>query len=535
MVERGASQLEPRLDKDKQHSPAKPISPSPAMDQLITTLAPLYQDNPVAMCITDRQAQLTHANQAFLDMLESSPELESIRGDALHRLFSHRSRRVIDYIEALIDDERSVTLQKNLHLGDEQEPIAMQIHVQVLPSAEDQISEGSLLTFQQNAAWYQAQFAEDKQMLTARIRQLSTDLMDRQSLLKAMMDHSPFGIVLLDKQRRVVQLNHTAENILGIPRSEARGILCNNLFQCFEQNQHCPILEDGNNIDKQETACAQPDKINNVFLRSAVLSRERDEDIIIEAFIDITKMKGAQRAQEAAYSAKDDFFAKMSHELRTPLNAVIGYSELLVDDGFSVSPGELKEYANAIRHSGYDLLHLVNQVLEIAKIDDSKIESYADTLQPEVVIDEMDSIIQGLAAKNHNQFTSHCDTNVGTVYADPRHLRTILRNLLGNAFKFTEQGKVVINVKRETDSRGEWVLFQVSDSGIGMNEEQISRIFERFEQADNSATRGFGGSGLGLSITKELTELMGGKIEVLSIPDKGSTFTVWLPGEAPAA
>ena len=122
-----------------------------------------------------------------------------------------------------------------------------------------------------------------------------------------------------------------------------------------------------------------------------------------------------------------------------------------------------------------------------------------------------------------------------TVYADPAHLRTILLNLLGNAFKFTEQGSVTLNVKRELDSGKEWVIFQISDTGIGLNAEQISRIFERFEQADNSATRDFGGSGLGLSITKELTELMGGKIEVQSIPDKGSTFTVWLPGKEPAA
>lgn len=522
------------MEKDQPHPPAEPVSNSPALEQLISSLAPMCQDNPVAMCITDRQAQVFHANQAFLDMLESRPELATIRGNALHKLFSRRSRRVIDYIEALIDDERSMTLQKNLHLGDSQNPTALQIRVQSLPPANGQTSEGALLTFQKDASWYQAQFAEDKQILTARIRQLSTDLMDRQSLLKAMMDHSPFGIVLLDKQRRVIQLNRTAENILGIPRGGVRGILCNNLFQCFEQHQRCPILEDGNNIDKQETACAQPGKTNNIFLRSAVLSRERDEEIIIEAFIDITEMKGAQRAKEAAYRAKDDFFAKMSHELRTPLNAVIGYSELLANDDFILGPGELKEYANAIKSGGHDLLHKVNQVLEVAKIDDSAAKSDPQYIQPQMFIDEMGSIIHGLAAKNHNQFVSHCDANAGTVYADPAHLRTILLNLLGNACKFTEQGSVTLNVKRELGSGKEWVIFQISDTGIGLNEEQISRIFERFEQADNSATRGFGGSGLGLSIAKELTELMGGKIEVQSVPDKGSTFTVWLPGQAPA-
>ena len=329
-------------------------------------------------------------------------------------------------------------------------------------------------------------------------------------------------------------LNHTAENILDITRSEARGVLCNNLFQCFEHAQHCPILEDEQNINQQETACGRPGKTNQTFLRSAVLSRERNEDIIIEAFIDITEMKDAQQAKDEAYQAKDNFFAKMSHELRTPLNAVIGYSELLADDSFPLEPGELKDYASAIQRGGYALLHLVDQVLDIAKINDHKMEYDALELQPKVILDELNSTIRPLAEKNNNQFSSHCATNVGTVYADPEHLRAILLNLLSNACKFTQQGDVMLNVKREVDTKGgQWVLFQISDTGIGLTDEQIQRIFNRFEQADNSATRGFGGSGLGLSIAKDLTEIMGGRIEVKSTVTKGSTFTVRLPGQAP--
>jgi PAS domain-containing protein len=118
------------LNKDQQRPTDEPACTTPAMKRLIATLAPIWQDNPVSMCVTNRQAQLLYANQAFLDMLESSPELATIRGHALHRLFSRHSRRVIDYLEALIDDQRSVTLQKNLHLGNEHNPAAMQIHAQ---------------------------------------------------------------------------------------------------------------------------------------------------------------------------------------------------------------------------------------------------------------------------------------------------------------------------------------------------------------------------------------------------------------------
>ena len=342
---------------------------------------------------------------------------------------------------------------------------------------------------------------------------------------------------MLDNQRRVIQLNRTAARTLGIARGEARGILCNNLFHCFEENQCCPILENGNNIDQQETACAQPGKLQNTFLRSAVLSHERNEDIIIEAFIDITDMKDAQQAKEDAYRAKDDFFAKMSHELRTPLNAIIGYSELLVDDSYDITPGELKEFAAAIQGGGYDLLHLVEQVLDIAKLTDNKVENNPLDLQPNDIMDDVARTIRPLADKNHNQFSIQFDEHLGTVYADPQHLRAILLNLLSNACKFTSQGEVTLSAHREsgaeTGAKGDWIVFQVRDTGIGMNEEQTKRIFDRFEQADNSSTRSYGGSGLGLSIAKDLCELMGGQIMVQSQPDQGATFTVRLPAQKP--
>jgi PAS domain S-box-containing protein len=522
------------LKEDQQPPPAGPADASPALQQTISNLTPICQDNPVAMCITDRQARVLYANQAFADFLETRVETDAIKRHALHNLFSQRSRRVTDYMTTLIDEGRSLSLNKILHLGAEHTPTPMQIRVQMLPAADGQPSEGAMLSFQEDVNWYRAQFAEDKQVLTARIRQLSTDLMDRQSLLKAMMDQSPFGIALFDNQRRIIQLNRSAEKMLDISRNEARGILCNNLFKCFEQGQFCPILEADENIDQQETCCAQPQKSRNTFLRSAVRSRERNEDIIIEAFIDITEMKGAQQAQKDAYRAKDDFFAKMSHELRTPLNAIIGYSELLSDDSYPLEPEELKEFAGAIQHGGYDLLHLVDQVLEINRIDESKVRSDPLDLRPEVIIEEVNSTIRPLAGKNNNQYLVQCDSEVGTVYADREHLRAILLNLLSNACKFTQLGTVAFTVKREIDTSGEWVVFEISDTGIGMNEEQIQRIFNRFEQADNSATRGFGGSGLGLCIAKDLTEIMGGRIEVKSEPGKGSTFTVRLPGKAPA-
>lgn len=524
------------MAQDKQNSSfgSSSANDGSALARLRETLTPLCHENPVAMCITNRKSQVFYSNQAFLDLLKNIPNLPEITGHTLHKLFPPNSQRAINLVETLIGDKKSGTLQKILHLDPEHTPIAMKICVQILHNPDDHHPEGAFITFQEDASWYRAHYDEEKKVLTDRIRELSSDLIDRQSLLKAMMDHSPFGIALLDNQRRVIQLNRTAEKILGIPRREARGILCNNLFQCFERNQRCPILEDKQDVRQEETSCGRPGKTQLTFLRSAVHSRERHEDIIIETFIDITEMKGAQQAKDEAYQAKDDFFAKMSHELRTPLNAVIGYSELLVDDSFPLEPGELKDYAGAIQRGGYDLLHLVDQVLEISKLRDNKMENHPLNLRPEVLMKEVSSIIRPLSDRNHNQFSLHVDDNLGTVFADPEHLRSILLNLLSNACKFTEHGEIIFNARQETGTTGDWVLFQVSDTGIGLTEEQIGRIFNRFEQADNSATRSYGGSGLGLSIARELCELMGGIIEVQSQPDQGSTFTVRLPCHAPA-
>lgn len=523
--------------ENRQNNPrANTIIESPALKRLRETLNPLCQDNPVAMCLTNRKGQVFHANQSFLDTLEKELTLDTLMGRSLHSLFSHHSHRVINHIEMLINNKKSDTLQKIIHVGREHTPTAIQARVQILYNPDDNLAEGALITFQENVRWYRANFEEEKQYLTTRIRELSADLMDRQSLLKAMMDHSPFGIALLDNKRRVIQLNHTAEKILGIPRNKARGILCNNLFQCFEHNQRCPILEDQQNINRQETVSGQPGKQQYTFLRSAVRSRERNEDIIIEAFIDVTDMKGAQQAKDAAYKAKDDFFAKMSHELRTPLNAVIGYSELLVDDSFPLEPGELQKYAGAIQRGGYDLLHLVDQVLEISKLRDDKVNNEPLDFHPKILMEEVINTIQPLANKNHNKLSILHDDSVGTVYADPEHLRAIFLNLLSNACKFTKHGDITFSAQRETGTgtKEAWVLFHIHDSGIGLTEEQIGRVFNRFEQADNSSTRSYGGSGLGLSIAKNLCELMGGNIQVKSELGKGSTFTVKLPAQQPS-
>ena len=348
------------------------------------------------------------------------------------------------------------------------------------------------------------------------------------------MDKSPFGIALMDHERNIIQINRAAEDILGIKRQQAIGLSCTKLFPCYEHNIGCPVLEGRHNIDQHETPCLTRSNTESIVLRSAVISSERGEDLVLEAFIDITATKEAQTAKEEAYRAKDDFFAKMSHELRTPLNAIIGYSELISSDVDDISKQELLDFSGAIQRGGYDLLHLVDQVLDITKLENDSFITNPFNINPEQIINEVTTLISPLAAKNNNQLTILCDEGLGTVYADPEHLRQILLNLLSNACKFTQDGEITLEVKVEALGDASGISFEVHDTGIGLSKEEITRIFEKFEQADNSTTRRFGGTGLGLSIAKELCDLMCGKILVESCPHQGSTFTLWLPSQPQA-
>lgn len=516
------------MKQDNQQNLAnESISISDGLSHWIKTLSPLFQKAPTALCLADNEARIIYGNRAFLRLLENGAPAPTLTGQCFQDLFPH-SKRIATRIENWVVEATQNSLKKLLHLPN-QTRMAAHILVQPLLDAEGNNPVGAMISINDDMAWNQAYFTEESQLRADRIKQLSSDLMDKKSMIKTLMEGSPFGIALMDHDRHIIQINPAAEKLLGINRREAVGLMCSEVFQCYESNLGCPVLDGRKSIEQQETACLCRDKIHSTFLRSAVLSRERDEEIVLEAFIDITEMKEIQQLKEQAYRAKDDFFAKMSHELRTPLNAVIGYSELISDAADNISPKELREYSDAIQHGGYDLLHMVDQVLDISKLEEDKIDSHPYDFQPQAILDEVATTIRPMANKNNNQFSLSCAPDVGTVYTDPECLRRMLLNLLSNACKFTENGEVSLNVKREVVGGKDWMVFRVSDTGIGLTGEQMKRIFEKFEQADNTSTRQYSGSGLGLAIVKRLCELVNGKIEVESQLIQGTTFTLRLP------
>jgi GAF domain-containing protein/CheY-like chemotaxis protein len=244
------------------------------------------------------------------------------------------------------------------------------------------------------------------------------------------------------------------------------------------------------------------------------------------------ELEAKSRELEVASRHKSEFLANMSHELRTPLNAIIGYSEMLQEEARDQQAEGFVPDLQRIHAAGKHLLELINAVLDLSKIEAGKMELYLETFEVAPLLRDVAAVLEPLAQKNQNRLEVRCAPDVGDMRADLTKLRQALFNLVSNACKFTERGVVSLAVTREAvDEGGDAIVFAVSDSGIGMTPEQTARLFEEFAQVDASTTRRFGGTGLGLALSRRLCRMMGGDITVTSESGRGSTFTIRLPAE----
>jgi signal transduction histidine kinase/CheY-like chemotaxis protein len=255
---------------------------------------------------------------------------------------------------------------------------------------------------------------------------------------------------------------------------------------------------------------------------SDITELKKREEELNKTIVDLDE---AKEKANAANQTKSQFLANMSHELRTPLNAIIGLTEMLKEDAADDGLDDFEEPLDRVFNAGKHLLTLINDVLDLSKIEAGRVELFNETFELKQVLDDVVKTSSTLASKNENELVLEYNADIDFVTADQTRLKQVVLNLISNACKFTEKGKVTVSIDKINQEGGDLISIDVSDTGIGMSEEQMAKLFNSFVQADSSTTRKYGGTGLGLTISKQLAILMGGDVVVNSELGNGTTFT----------
>jgi PAS domain S-box-containing protein len=341
-------------------------------------------------------------------------------------------------------------------------------------------------------------------------------------------------LIVVDRTEKIRTVNRALLRLLGYTEAE----LVDQPFSMLSDSVPDEALRTQSAQATYETIYRAKDgrEIPMSFSTGVLKNAEGQTSGMIAVAQDITarkrqekELKEAKVAAEAANATKSQFLATMSHELRTPLNAIIGYTEMMMeeaqDNGHDDYVPDLKKVHSSAKH----LLALINDVLDLSKIEAGKMDLYLETIEVRPLIDDVVSVVAPLVDKKANVLSIKLDPELGSIHADVTKVRQSLFNLLSNASKFTEKGTITLEVNRKWQDGFEIFRFAVSDTGIGMNKEQLGRMFQAFTQADASTTRKFGGTGLGLVISRNFCQMMGGDITVESEEGKGTTFTIILP------
>lgn len=383
---------------------------------------------------------------------------------------------------------------------------------------------------------------------------LLTSLVDRrfailessEERLRLIINTALDAVITMNGDGLITNWNSEAEKIFGWPSSEALGRRLSEVILPVQGRAQYDrdlefFLEKGHGMmarERKEITALHRD--GHEFPAEVSISPvSYDSQWIFSSFIrDITEQKRAEKelldakqTAEEANRAKSVFLANMSHELRTPLNAIIGYSEMLQEETLELGKVDVMRDLQKIQSAGKHLLALINDILDLSKIEAGKMGLHLEVFDVVRMIEEIASTIAPDVARNSNTLKLNVGKNVGAMHSDATKVRQILLNLLSNSCKFTEHGTISLNVDRKTIDLRDWLQFEVQDTGIGITDAQKENLFQEFSQADTSISRKYGGTGLGLAITYRFAQLMRGTVTVDSQHGNGSRFTVLLPAE----
>jgi PAS domain S-box-containing protein len=363
---------------------------------------------------------------------------------------------------------------------------------------------------------------------------LYNDAQRQKQYFEAVVLNSPVAIVTLDLKGVITSFNPAFERLFGFTQQEAIGQQLDSLINTAEtlaqatQYTEQATQHTARGIGKRRT---KDGTFLDVELAGVPVIVDGERVGIMALYHDVTDLLRANEEAKAANSAKSQFLANMSHELRTPLNAIIGYSEILQEEAAETGQDGFVPDLQRINSAGKHLLALINDVLDLSKIEAGKMDILAEDFEVGTIVEEATTTVAPMIAKNSNSLVVNCPASVGSMRSDMVKVRQILLNLLSNASKFTDRGTITLDVTRSGNAAASTITFAISDTGIGMTQPQMAKLFEAFSQAEASTTRKYGGTGLGLAITRRFCEMLQGDVSVDSVPDKGSTFTVRLPAE----
>jgi PAS domain S-box-containing protein len=368
------------------------------------------------------------------------------------------------------------------------------------------------------------------------VRAMREKMRTNARLLDDIFQHADIAIKVKDTHGRILRVNDVAARLIGLPSDVLIGKSVDNIATAESAalvREHDREVIEGRDITAYEERLDYLAGSYTLLTRRFPVTDERGAVAGVGVIsMDITQriqmeeaLRLAKVEAESANRAKSLFLANMSHELRTPLNSIIGLSELTLEQAYEREDNETAEIMHRVVHAGRHLLSLINDVLDISRVESGRIELHTEVIRVDTLVESIITSMQPLAGANANKLLLEVAPGVGLACVDVTRLRQVMLNLIGNAIKFTRNGEVKVSLSCNDDK----LQITVADTGIGMTSEQLQRVFEPFEQADRSIARRFGGSGLGLAISRQLLNLMGGQIEATSDIHSGSIFTVSLP------